>query len=155
MTRFLERIKNPKTPYMIHWYLDKIHWTNAMMDQLPIEERLDYNTEENKLSERVVRNEAVNDMYTYIISSPKSRTFVIHLDEMENSDNYFVCKFIEGTWWLLRPKETSVKLYIPANTLIKRYRLVKVNTLSMIYLSAKATDNIYVIGFKFYGSRVE
>ena len=148
MTRFLEQIKNPKTPY-------KIHWTNAMMDQLPIEERLDYNTEENKLSERVVRNEAVNDMYTYIISSPKSRTFVIHLDEMENSDNYFVCKFIEGTWWLLRPKETSVKLYIPANTLIKRYRLVKVNTLSMIYLSAKATDNIYVIGFKFYGSRVE
>jgi hypothetical protein len=154
MTRFLVRIKNPKTAFMGHWYLDRVHWTAADMSRIPIEERLYYHTEESHQSEKVLRDEAVNDMYTFIVSSLESRTFVIYLDNMENSDNYFVCKFIEGTWYLLRPKETSVKLYIPANTLIKRYRLVKVNILSSIYLSAIMEDSTYVVGIKFYGSRV-
>ena len=152
MPRYLVIIRNPRTDFMKEWYLDRIHWTKAQLNCLPVSERIEKYSDKARNIESSLRQEAIVELYEYIIRSVKTNIFVLHFIEMENNDNYCICKCSNNVWWLYYLKTDAVKISLVGNnnTLTRQSTFSKYNPLTIEFLTIKVTNNSYVAGVKIY-----
>lgn len=90
-------IRNPKNCFNKEWYMERIYWRLAnercteMIRLISIEQRL---------IEGQLKNEAIKDLYDYIVNSDKARKFLIYFMRVEKEDIKLGCRCKNGSWQL-------------------------------------------------------
>ena len=143
-------IRNPKNSFHKEWYMEKIYWrlTNKRSTEM-----IRLNSTEDRLIEGKLKNEAIKDLYDYIVNSDESRKFLIYFMRVEKEDIKLGCQHKKGTWKLTYHSNldlTAIEIQEgKANHNHNLATTVKREKLSMTRL-CDFSDDINVVGVAFF-----
>ena len=147
-------IRNPTTFFNKLWYTDRIH--SLIMDfdirsspsvierSTETFERL--NSPEQRLIESQLKQEAIKDLYNYVVHANEDRKFIISFMKINSESSKFGCRCEDGSWRLTYFANNKVDALISQEVLtgeeISSYPF-ELNRL------CELADNINIIGIAF------
>ena len=147
-------IRNPTTFFKPLWYTDRTHSlimdfnirSSTSVTETYIETFDSLNTPEQRCIESQLKQEAIKDLYNYVLHANKDRKFIISFMKIETKSSKFGCRYEDGSWFLTYFADSDVPALISHDVVT----VENVNSypfeLNRLYELAE-NINIYAIAF--------